>query len=182
MNSYVCILRGINVGGKRKMRMADLRQCLENLGFYNVSTYIQSGNVVFDGAKPIQIAELQNKIQQEIQNVFGFDVPVVVRNANEFQSIISNNPFLHKGTTAPEHLHVTFLGQPPSTFQANKLEDMKFPPDEFRLIGQQVYLYCAGKSSDSKLTNQLFERTLQVDATTRNWKTISQLAKLCEER
>ncbi len=178
MSTYISVLRGINVGGKRKMLMADLTSLYETLGFSYVQTYIQSGNVIFDYNGDDNIRELSTNIQEKIHLEYGYEVPVIVLQANELADIRRNNPFIINGITDIERLHVTFLREPPHVEHLNKLNNMEFPPDKFSVIGKNVYLFCAGKSSDSKLTNQLFERTLKVSATTRNWKTVTKLAEL----
>jgi len=182
MSTYVSILRGINVGGKRKMLMADLKSLYETLGFSNVQTYIQSGNVIFDYKGDDNIRELGTNIQEIIHMKYGYEVPVVVLQADELVNIQQSNPFIMNGISDIERLHLTFLSDLPHVEHLAELNKMVFPPDKLKVNGKSIYLFCAGKSSDSKLTNHLFERTLKVAATTRNWKTVSKLLELCEGR
>ncbi len=176
MMRYISILRGINVGGRRKILMADLRLLYKELGFLNITTYIQSGNVAFDFSKTQNQAKLSEKIKQAIDKVYGFDVPVIIRTAEEIEQAIAINPFLKRATDT-EGLFLAFLEEEPSKENLEKLESIEFPNDEFEVIGKNVFIFCSGRFSDSKLTNNFFESKLKVAATTRNWKTVK---KLCE--
>ena len=176
MARYISILRGINVGGRRKILMVDLKLLYKKLGFSNVTTYIQSGNAAFDYAKKDSQIILGQKIKQAIDKAYGFDVPVIIRTVEEIKQAIAINPFL-KETDDIEGLFLAFLAEEPSKENLIKLESIEFPNDEFEVIGKNVFIYCSGRFSDSKLTNNFFESKLKVTATTRNWKTVK---KLCE--
>jgi uncharacterized protein (DUF1697 family) len=106
MKRKIAILRGINVGGKRKILMADLKSLCENLGWKNIVTYIQSGNLIFDSDKPN--SELEINLEKAITEKFGFDVPVIVRTEKELETSINNNPFFDEDTDIKQ-LHLTFL-------------------------------------------------------------------------
>lgn len=176
MTRYISILRGINVGGKRKILMADLRQLFKKLGFSNTTSYIQSGNIIFDYEKNVEVKELEDKIQEAIFKAYGFEVPVIIRSVNEIEHSISNNPFLNSNEI--ERLHLTFLKETPDTINLEQINEYNFPSDDFNIMGKNVFIYCSEKYSDSKLTNTFFEKKLKVTATTRNWKTVNKLFEI----
>lgn len=178
MFRFISILRGINVGGHRKILMADLKELYLSLGFEDVRTYIQSGNVGFTSKKNVLISELEQLLEKAIFEKFGFDVPVLVRNSEEIQLVEQQNPFLNDADE--EQLHVTFLGSAVSENQIENLKLALYLPDKCVVIGKEAFICCAGKYSDSKLTNKFFESKLKMTATTRNWKTVKQLVLLAK--
>ena len=180
MTKYISILRGINVGGNRKILMKDLKSLFEKLGFSNVETYIQSGNVIFESDQKFSNADLDEKIQHAISETFGFDVPVIVRTTKEWVESIANNPFWKEKDADIDRLHLTFLKDWPVPEKLDKISSLAFPPDKFEIIGKNVFVYCSAGYSDSKLTNQFFESKLGVQATTRNWKTVLKLHEMLE--
>ena len=175
MNKKIAILRGINVGGKRKILMADLKALCQKLGWTNVVTYIQSGNLIFDSEK--QNSQLENTLEKAISSRYGFDVPVIIRNTDELQTSIGNNSFA-AGDTDITKLHLTFLKEKPSKENVEKIKTYNYEPDKFEIEEKHVFIYCAGKYHQTKLTNNFFENKLKVGATTRNWKTVLKLQQL----
>ena len=180
MVKYISILRGINVGGNRKILMKDLKVHFEKHGFVNVETYIQSGNVIFESDQKLSNADLEKNIQQLIATTFGFDVPVIVRTAEEWTETVASNPFWKEKDADIDRLHLTFLKDWPVPEKLDKISSLAFPPDKFEIIGKNVFVYCSAGYSDSKLTNQFFESKLGVQATTRNWKTVLKLHEMLE--
>jgi len=178
MTQYIAILRGINVGGKRKIRMADLKELFAGMGFKEISTYIQSGNVLFSSAKAEDTTALGDKLEQAIAKSFGFDVPVIVRTVKELQQAVANNPFYSSPDSDIERLHLTFLKTAPEATQLDVINQINHSPDQFNIIGNHAFVYCSGRYSESKLTNAFFEKKLKVPATTRNWKTVLKLLDL----
>jgi uncharacterized protein (DUF1697 family) len=150
------------------------------LGFREVRTYVQSGNVIFEAAKTSP-NDLAGSIKGRIQNDFGFSVPLVLRTSDEMKRIINDNPFLKEKGIDSSKLHVTFLSAPPEKAAMEKLETLNALPDQFRLKGQEIYLYCPDGYGRTKLSNTAIEKRLSVGATTRNWKTVSALAKITSE-
>ena len=179
MEKKIAILRGINVGGKRKILMKDLKALCEELGFENPQTYIQSGNVIFENAKGQSNLELGDQLAAGILERFGFDVPVIVRTASELSNSIDKNSFYQEGRDISQ-LHLTFLKEEPSPENKELLLTFNYQPDEYVLDGQNVFIYCAGKYHQSKLSNNFFEKKLKVGATTRNWKTVLKLQELSQ--
>ena len=177
MTQYIAILRGINVGGNRKIQMADLKALFAELGFTEISTYIQSGNVLFSSAKPEDTVALGDKLEQAIADTFGFGLPVIVRTVEELQQAVATNPFFASPDADIERLHLTFLKTAPEAAQLDDINQINLSPDKFSIIGNHAFVYCSGRYSDSKLTNAFFEKKLKVPATTRNWKTVLKLVK-----
>lgn len=176
MPKYIAILRGINVGGKRKILMADLRLLFQELGYTDVQTYIQSGNVVFDTEGNVKHA-IGSRVEKQILRAYGFDVPVIVRTAKEIKQAILQNPFLKEGI-AIERLYLTFLNEIPGNDKLELLDQYDYSPDRFEIMGNNVFGFSSGKYSDSKYTNNFFEKILKTSATTRNWKTVLKLLEM----
>jgi uncharacterized protein (DUF1697 family) len=177
METYISLLRGINVSGQKKTPMKELAAAYESLGFSNVRTYIQSGNVVFDHAQTVP-EKLSRMIEEKIVEVFGFSASVIIRTKEELRSVFENNPFLKKSGIDRERLYVTFLSTAPPENIAKEIASIKDETDEFVVFGNDVYLYCPGGYGRIKLSNALFEKKTGVPATTRNWKTVAALMEL----
>jgi uncharacterized protein (DUF1697 family) len=178
MDRYISILRGINVGGNRKILMKDLKSLYEKLGFSKVETYIQSGNVIFETDQKLCNYELEQRIQQEIAKIFGFDVSVIVRTSGEWAESIAQNPFLKEENVDINRLHLTCLKELPAADLLEKIRNIQYPPDRYEIIGCNVFIFCAAGYGTSKLVNSLFESKLKVQATTRNWKTVMKLNEI----
>ncbi|MFC2111099.1 DUF1697 domain-containing protein [Bacteroidota bacterium] len=178
MKRYISILRGINVGGKRKILMKELKELYEDLGFSNITTYIQSGNVIFNCCSECTSVSIENKIQTAILQKFKHDVPVIIRTADELEKSFLNNPFIKTKNFEIEHLYLTFLKDVPSDENLRLINKIEFENDKFEIIGKDIFAYCSGKFSDSKLSIKFFESKLRTMATTRNWKTVSKLHEI----
>jgi uncharacterized protein (DUF1697 family) len=170
MPVYISILRGINVGGARKIPMNDLKIIYENLGFEKVKTYIQSGNLVFTIKNQVSIKILSSEIEKAILNKWNYHVPVILRTLDEMEEIIRGNPFIGEKEIDQEKLHVTLL----SDFPEKSIEG-DYVPDRFSIVGKNIYLYCPNGYGRTKLSNTFFEKKLKLNATTRNWKSITKL-------
>mgnify|MGYP001397715991 CR=1 FL=1 len=181
MEKYFAILRGINVGGHRKILMKDLKILFKKQGFKNAVSYIQSGNVIFEAKYEKNIPEIENTITSAIKKQFGFDVPVIVRKTKELKMILNSNPFLKNDNHDPEKLAVTFLNKFPDKESVKLVEQFDFSPDKFKIVDNNIFILLAGKYSDSKLTNQFFENKLNLKSTTRNWKTINKLFEIADK-
>lgn len=175
MNTKVAIVRGINVGGKRKILMADLKSLCMDLGLRHITTYIQSGNLIFDSEKTSP--ELEALLEGAIEEHFGFAVPVIVRNATELRDSVKSNPFYDKDIDIRQ-LHLTFLKEKPTQKCIERLLSDDYSPEKLHLNQKDIFILCSGKYHQSKLTNNFFEKKLQIEATTRNWKTVLKLSEL----
>jgi uncharacterized protein (DUF1697 family) len=174
--TYVALLRGINVGGNKKIGMKDLQALVAGLGHSDVSTYIQSGNVIFRSAVTNE-AELSRGIEEAIARDLGMQVSVLLRSREELAHVAGSNPFLPLGAN-PAHLHVTFLADAPAREALDGLTVPYAESEEFRIFGREVYLHFPQGYGRTKLTNALWERNLRVAATTRNWNTVTRLLQL----
>jgi uncharacterized protein (DUF1697 family) len=176
MITYVALLRAINVGGARKIKMADLRAMFATMGYTSAQTYIQSGNVVFQAAEEEQ--PLRQRIERQIEATFGFPVAVALRASDEMALLAARSPYPPDALAEDESLYVALLTETPSPAGAERLLASETTPDEFRLIGREVYLLYRRTMRDTRLTNTLLEKRLGVAATSRNWRTITTLAAM----
>jgi uncharacterized protein (DUF1697 family) len=167
---YVALLRAVNVGGKNKMPMADLRDLFESLGHTEVSTFIQSGNVVFVAADSVTPKSLETAIS----NRFNVDTTIVLRTPSELEKVVKANPFRSAGTSK---LHVGFMTQRPSAAVMAALDAEHFSPEEFAIQGRELYLHLPNGMGRSKLPAYL-DRQLAIPTTVRNWNTVTKLIEL----
>lgn len=178
MTIYIAFLRGINVGGHKLIKMAELKQMFESLGLNKVQTYIQSGNVLFESTEEPE--SLRLRIEREIEAVFGFDVPVVLRTVAELEQILNKCPFEVDSLPEKERPYIALLSQPPSTEGIEQLQAYPIQLDEYRIFNQEIYILYRQSAHKSKLTNNLLEKKLGVTATTRNWQTMSKLLTMAK--
>ncbi len=179
---FISILRGINVGGQKKILMADLKALYEKLGFKNVSTYIQSGNVIFESNEKFSDTELAKKIEIAIDRKYGFEVVVIIRSLEEMKDTISSNPFLKEKNSDTKRLYVTFLSEIPAKENVESIGNVDFSPDRFIIFEKVVYIYVDNGYGETKISNNFFEKKLKVKATTRNWNTVNKLSDLASSK
>ena len=180
MQVYISILRGINVGGHRIIKMEVLRSIYVEMGFEDCQTYIQSGNVVFR-CKKQNTEFLEKKISSAIFVRFNFKVPVIVREIEDLREIVTNFPFGHDPSIGNSQFHITFLSEIPDKILTENLEEVSYLPDQFKLCGKTLYLNCPNGYGNTKLNNTFFENKLKVEATTRNWRTTLELLRMSEQ-
>jgi len=176
---YISLLRGINVGGHRKIKMAELRALYESLGLTDVRSYIQSGNVVFRAPSERAPEAIERAIEEAIGRQFGFDVPVVLRSQSAWAEIISDNPFPVSEGDDIKSRHVLFLKSKPAPDLVAGLDAGLFAPEKFEVRGANIFLFYVGKYHQSKMSNAFFERHLKLAGTTRNWRTVLKLGEMC---
>jgi len=176
MSVHIALLRGINVGGHHKLPMKDLAAMFAQAGCDDVRTYIQSGNVVFaaDDAPADRIVAV---ITASISRRFGFDIPLVMRTADELATIVSANPYATPDADERE-LYVAFLAQVPDAAAVDGLDPLRSPPDEFVVNGGEIYLRFPKGVGHTKLTNAYFDAKLKTISTVRNWRTTKKLLEL----
>ena len=175
MPVYIAMLRGINVSGHKIIKMESLRASLASLGFEEVRTYIQSGNIVFKTVTTVP-AGLAGKIASTILDDFGFAVPVLVRTKEELAGVIQANPLLKWKGIDETRLHVTFLSAAAPKGSEEILKSLARQSELFAVGGREIYLHCPDGYGDTKLSNNAIEKALAVPATTRNWKTVNILS------
>jgi uncharacterized protein (DUF1697 family) len=173
--TYVALVRGINVGGRNTVPMAELRSALSGIGLEDVATYIQSGNVVFRSSRDAE--HLALAIERGILETFELDVRVVLRTRAELVEIADRNPFVADGADLAK-LHVVFLDREPDAGAVSELDPGRSPPDEFELRSREIYLHLPNGMGRTKLAGDYFERKLGVAATARNWNTVLRLVEL----
>ena len=178
MPTYVAMLRGINVGPGKIVKMARLRASFEALRFDRVRTYVQSGNVIFESEQKSPTG-LCKKIEEKIHRDFGFEVPVLVKTSKEIAQIVSDNPLVKEKGIDHSKLHVTFLSDPPPKQAVKTLEPLATGRERFRILNCEIYLYCPDGYGNTKLSNNAIEKKLSVVATTRNWRTVNTLLEMC---
>ncbi len=159
--------------------MGTLREAYESLGFDDVRTYIQSGNVVF-ATKERSAATVAQRIQVALAAAASLDVPVLVRTAAEMQAIVDQNPYPVSATTA-KTLYVTFLATRPVAARVNAIDRDRFAPDEFVLEGREIYGCYPNGYGRTKMNNMFFEKAFGIDATTRNWNSVRKLTELATD-
>jgi uncharacterized protein (DUF1697 family) len=179
-STYIALLRGINLGPHKRIKMEALQRALREFGLEDVKTYIQSGNVVFK-APAADNTQLANKIEKKLLSAFGFPVPVMVRTPAELHQVIQKNSFLKEAGIDTSKLHVTFLSGSPEKKVLKSLEKIAAGADRFNCGGKEIYLHCPNGYGETKLSNSALEKTLSVRATTRNWKTVTKLYEMTLE-
>ena len=177
MSAMISMLRGVNVGGNNKIKMAELKAMYESLGFSNVQTYIQSGNVVFN-SKESGDEKLSKKIGSAIEKKFGFCPEVIVRTAEEMRQIAKRNPFAKRKEIEPGKLLVVFLASDPGKSAREAVARIE-AIEEIKPIGSEIYIYFPDGQGKSKLKFGLIEKACSKIAWTgRNWNTVEKLVEL----
>jgi uncharacterized protein (DUF1697 family) len=181
MTTHLALLRGINVSGHSMIKMEALKTTLEAIGFKNVKTYIQSGNVFVDTEEesPAKVGFL---IKQEIFKVFGHEVPVVVIAKADLEACFNNNPFLKEKELDTKKLYVAFISTALRSDSLNDLKMSQVKPDEASIDSSRIYIKYAVGAGKTRLDQKYIEKKLNVVATIRNWNTVTQLLKMYEER
>ncbi|MBT8182253.1 MAG: DUF1697 domain-containing protein [Eudoraea sp.] len=179
MTKYIALLRGINVGGHKKIIMADLRILFQKLGFSDVASYIQSGNIIFHCHEP-DISKLEQQIEQEIENTYGFKVPVIVLAASYLDKIIKDNPFKPFDEGDISKIFYVFLKDVPQKKLVELFNETEFQNERFSIHKDYIYLKCLAGMGKAKLNTNLFEQKLKVRATARNHKTSLKLLELAQ--
>jgi uncharacterized protein (DUF1697 family) len=179
MPIYIAMLRGINVTGHKIIKMEALRASFAALGFKNVQSYVQSGNLIFE-ASADSAAGLSAKIEKKIMSDFGHAVPVFLRTPKEMAETIKRNPFPKDPAIDQSKLHVTFLADAAPKNAADLLRPLVAKTEQIRVIGREIYLYCPLGYGQSKISNNAIEKKLSIGATTRNWKTTQTLLAMSQ--
>ncbi len=165
--TYVALLRGVNLGARNKVSMADLRALFADLGHEDVATYVQ----ITDAAK------LAGEIERRIDRDLGLTITVLLRTKAQLAKVALGNPFAGS-ESEPTKLHVTFLADAPGRARVRELEAAQIGPDEFRVVGKEIYLHTPQGYGRTKFSGGYFEKQLGVAATTRNWRTVTKLVEL----
>ncbi|HEY3928897.1 MAG TPA: DUF1697 domain-containing protein [Candidatus Koribacter sp.] len=178
MPVYVCMLRGVNVGGHGKIKMDALRALCGDIQLHGAQTYVQSGNVVFRSREANE-TKLAAKIQDAIEKEFGFAPPVMLRTTAEMRAVVKTNPFAKRKDVEPGKLLVDFLRELPGAELKAKIAALKPSPEELHLVGRELYIYFPDGQGRSKFVPGL-DRVLKDTVTGRNWNSVTKLLEMAE--
>ena len=177
--SIICLLRGVNVGGRGLVKMTELKAVFETLGFAPVQTVLQSGNVVFT-AKHVNLPAIANAITAALKEQLIAEPEVILRTAAEMREIVARNPLVAEASGAPGHLLVHFLSGPADKGSNAKLSALARPPEKFLVADREVYIHYANGAARSKLGGPAMDNAVGRRGTARNWNTILKLLALAE--
>ena len=174
---HVVLLRGINLGSRNRIAMPALRTALEDAGFDDVRTYLQSGNVVLSSSG--KAADVARKVERVIANEFGLEIAVVTRTRAQLAKVVAHNP-LHAVARSPKRYQVSFLDAKPSREVARRIEETAAPGERVVVAGREIYAWHPNTIARSKLWALLAGQNLGVTATARNWTTVEKLLELAD--
>jgi len=176
MKTYIALLRGINVGGHKKILMAELRAILEKASFKNVQTYIQSGNIILQSTISDRI-KIESIIKKAIHDTYGFEVPTIVKSHSEVKSILDNCPFSNE---KKKDSHFMLLYHQPDKDLVEQTNTIRYPNEEFVIADDCVYFYCSTGYARTKFGNNFIERKLKVANTGRNYRTMVKILEMSD--
>ena len=179
MGVIVSMLRGVNLGPHRRIKMDALREVYESLGLADVQTYVQSGNVVFRSSER-DLKKLAKRIEAAIEKKFGFRSDVILRTAAEMRDVIARNPFAARSGIEPNRYLVTFLASDPGQELRDKVRAIKADPEELHFDGREMYIYFPNGLARPKLSLPAIEKILKITGTGRNWNSVVKLLELAE--
>lgn len=182
MHTYISFLRGVNMAGHNKIKMTDLADLYKELGFNDAETFIQSGNVIFTCSSGMSVSDISLKIKTAIHQKYKYDVPVMIRTYEEMKKLAPINPFLLEENFDPSKMAVIFLHEHPSEAQIHKVINIDYPPDKFKVIGSDIFIYCPNGFGRTKLYTNFFENKMKIMGTGRNWKTINNILEIAENK
>jgi len=180
MQTYISLLRGINVSGKNKILMADLKAIYENTGLKNVQTYIQSGNVLFEMPENTDTQKIAASISEAISQKYGFQIAVFVESMETIEKLMALNPITELDKQDFKHIFFSLISEPPTQELQEKLAQTSFLPDEYYIQEGCIFWKLVKVASESKLSNNFFESKLKIVATTRNWNTMLMLIQMAK--
>jgi uncharacterized protein (DUF1697 family) len=168
--------------GHNSIKMTDLSALFYNLGLRDARTFIQSGNVIFSEPGGMPQPALSEILEKAILEKFNYSVPVMIRTIHELSGLYSSNPFLGETNFNPAKMAVVFLHDEPSLSQIQKVAEINYPSDKFKIIGEEIFIYCPNGFGRTKLYTNFFEKKMGVIGTARNWKTITTILGIAEEK
>jgi uncharacterized protein (DUF1697 family) len=180
MAVIISMLRGVNVGGHNKVKMAALRALYESLGLRDAQTYVQSGNVIFRTGER-DLIRLARRIEKAIEQSFGFHSDVIVRTSAELREVMAKNPFATRRGIEPGKLLIIFLASDPSRDARDKVRTIKADPEELSIDGRELYIYFPTGIGKSKLPVPAILKTLETSGTGRNWTSVTKMLEIAEK-
>lgn len=179
MTVVISMLRGINVGGHKMIKMEALRGLYQSLELEDPRTYIQSGNVVFRTGEK-DLVRLRSRIEDAVERSFGFRPDVLLRTSVEMRNVIAGNPFAKRRDIDPSKLLVMFLASEPSREAREKVLSIRADPEELQILGREAYVYFPNGMARPKLAPALIEKMLRTSGTCRNWNSVLKLAEIVQ--
>ena len=180
MQIIICMLRGVNVGGRNMIKMDALKALCLSLKLKDPQTYVQSGNVIFSSGEK-DLAKLAKRLQDAIEKTVGFRPGVVLRTVAELQDVVARNPFAKRSSIEPGKLLVNFLAADPGKNARERALAIKIGPEEMYLIGREAYIYFPNGQGRSKFPWAAIERTLETSWTGRNWNSVTKMLEMAEK-
>lgn len=180
MPILISLLRAINLAGYRQLKMDALRGIYESLGFEKVQSYVQSGNILFS-TEDRDLAHVAACIRKAIRESAGFAPDVILRSRRDLEKVVARNPFADRTDVPPNKLLVTFFDREPDKKAVADVNAMKISPEEFRVIGRELYVYFPGGVGRSKFPAAAISKTLNATGTARNWNTILRLLDMARK-
>jgi len=177
MPVLISLLRGVNVGGHHKVKMDELRALYESLGFEDVQTYINSGNVVFRTAGR-DLVRLRKRIEDAIERACGFRPNVILRTPSDLEGVIARNPFAARPGMEPNKLAIHFLPAAPSATALEQVRAIDIAPEELHIDGRELHIYFTNGMARPKLSLPQLEKALRTSGTSRNWNTVRKLLEM----
>ena len=181
MQIFVAFLRALNMAGHNSVKMKDLSELFAGQGFSDITTYIQSGNVIFRYAGKEKVKDITQKIEKAITTKFGLDIDVMVRSVDELKGLEPRNPFLLEESFTPVKMAVIFLNEKASEDSILAMKKISYPPDKFEISGREIFIYCLNGFGRTKLYTNFFEKKMGVRGTARNWKSITTILGIAEK-
>jgi uncharacterized protein (DUF1697 family) len=181
MPTVISMLRGVNLGRSRRIRMDDLRALYESLKLRDVRTHLQSGNVVFRTPHR-DLSGLTRRLEREIERKFGFHSDVIVRTVSEMKEVVARNPFAHRRGIDPSRLLVTFLAGDPGEKAREAVRRIRTDPEELHIEGRELYIYFPNGMGRSNLPGAAIEKALDTPGTARNWNSVTKLLQIAESQ
>jgi uncharacterized protein (DUF1697 family) len=178
MPRQIALLRGINVGKHRRIAMGDLRELLDGLGYEDVRTHLQSGNVLLSSRR--SSGALERELAEALAERFAMDIPVIVRTRAQLADVVERNPLTHTADDPRRYL-VTFLSAKPAATRVRALANLDFAPEQFVISGREIYAWHPDGLQRSRLAAALSDADLGVTGTSRNWNTVTKLLELVSE-
>ena len=180
MPVLISLLRGVNVGGHHKVKMDDLRTLYESLGFEDVQTHINSGNILFrTGGR--DLVRLRKRIEDAIENACGFRADVILRTPSDLRGVLARNPFAARPGIDGSRLAIHFLAAEPAEEARKQVRAIDCAPEELHIDGRELYIYFPNGMARPKLSMPLLEKTLKTPGTSRNWNTVRKLLEMAEK-
>ncbi len=170
------------MAGHNSIKMTDLSALFKDIGFNDAVTYIQSGNVIFSSVAVSAASEIASTIEKAIFKRFNFNVPALIRKVQEIKNFMPLNPFLTEENFDPSKMAVMFLHEKVTKEQIQKVINIDYPPDKFKVDGSEIFIYCPNGFGRAKLSTNFFEKKMGVTGTARNWKTITTILEIAENK